>query len=575
MGKFRGNTIFEGIVIAKPYIKKRKEIFINELSIEEEAIESELERVQEALKQTRTDIKELIESLKDRVNKNELKILNVQLVMLDDPLFLSDINNLIKKEKKNAEFVIDRVVKKYVGMFKSLNDPVYKERATDVEEVGNKLLQNLLLEKPELEDINNKIMITKELKPFELLRYYNLGVVIKGIVTEEGGETSHAAILAKALGIPTLMGVGGVESFQFNENKDIILDSRENFSILLTEPTRDEYENYLKEYRKFIELNNEIEALRGKEIFSRDGQKILLKANLGGEIEISQLKIYQPDGVGLLRTEFLYMDSDEFPAEETQYKLYEKVYKELGEDKPLIIRTLDIGGDKTLSYFKLPEEENPFLGLRAIRLCLKNPEIFKVQLRALLRVAYNRNIKVMIPMISRIEEIRETKRIIEEIKVELERDKIPYEKDLKIGIMIEVPSAAILADQLIEEVDFFSIGTNDLTQYIMAADRLSKEVQDVYDKYNPSVIRMINHTVKAANDAGKSVSICGETAGEQLGMLIFLSLGVTELSMLPAFLPKAKKLVKNIDIEKLKKYKTKILKCKTSEEIKEVLKDFY
>lgn len=575
MGKFRGNTIFEGIVIAKPYIKKRKEIFINELSIEEEAVESELERVQEALKQTRTDIKELIESLKDRVNKNELKILNVQLVMLDDPLFLSDINNLIKKEKKNAEFVIDKVVKKYVGMFKSLNDPVYKERATDVEEVGNKLLQNLLLEKPELEDINNKIMITKELKPFELLRYYNLGVVIKGIVTEEGGETSHAAILAKALGIPTLMGVEGVEAFQLNENKDVILDSRENFSILLTEPTRDEYENYLKEYRKFIELNNEIEALRGKEIFSKDDQKILLKANLGGEIEISQLKIYQPDGVGLLRTEFLYMDNDEFPDEETQYKLYEKVYRELGEDKPLIIRTLDIGGDKTLSYFKLPEEENPFLGLRAIRLCLKNPEIFKVQLRALLRVAYNRNIKVMIPMISRIEEIRETKRIIEEIKVELERDKIPYEKDLKIGIMIEVPSAAILADQLIEEVDFFSIGTNDLTQYIMAADRLSKEVQDVYDKYNPSVIRMINHTVKAADDAGKPVSVCGETAGEQLGMLIFLSLGVTELSMLPAFLPKAKKLVKNIDIEKLKKYKNKILKCKTSEEIKEVLKDFY
>lgn len=575
MGKFRGNTIFEGIVIGKPYIKKRKEIFINELTIEEKSIDTELERVQEALKQTRSDIKELIESLKDRVNKNELKILNVQLVMLDDPLFLSDINNLIKREKKNAEFVIDKVVKKYVGMFKSLNDPVYRERAVDVEEVGNKLLQNLLLEKPELEDINNKIMITKELKPFELLRYYNLGVVIKGIVTEEGGETSHAAILAKALGIPTLMGVEGIESFQFNENKDIILDSRENFSILLTEPTRDEYENYLKEYRKFIELNNEIEALRGKEIFSKDGQKILLKANLGGEIEISQLKIYQPDGVGLLRTEFLYMDNDEFPDEETQYKLYEKVYNELGDDKPLIIRTLDIGGDKTLSYFKLPEEENPFLGLRAIRLCLKNPEIFKVQLRALLRVSYNRNIKIMIPMISRIEEIRETKKIIEILKEDLKANKIPYKENVEIGIMIEVPSAAILADQLIEEVDFFSIGTNDLTQYIMAADRLSKEVQDVYDKYNPSVVRMIDHTIKAAKEAGKPVSICGETAGEQLGMLIFLSLGVTELSMLPAFLPKAKKLVKNIDISKLTKYKNKILKCKTAEEIKEVLKDFY
>ena len=575
MGKFTGNTIFEGIVIAKPYIKKRKEILIKEFTVDESQVDSELERVQIALKVTRLEIKQLIESLKDRVNKNELKILNVQLVMLDDPLFLSDINNFIKKDKKNAEFVIDKVVKKYVGMFKSLNDPVYRERAVDVEEVGNKLLQNILLEKPELEDINNKIIITKELKPFELLRYYNLGVVIKGIVTEEGGETSHAAILAKALGIPTLMGVGGVESLALNENKDIILDSRENFSILITEPTRDEYEYYLREYKKFTELNIEIEALRGKEVLSKDGQKILLKANLGGEIEISQLKIYQPDGVGLLRTEFLYMDNDEFPDEETQYKLYEKVYNELGDDKPLIIRTLDIGGDKTLSYFKLPEEENPFLGLRAIRLCLKNPEIFKVQLRALLRVAYNRNIKIMIPMISRVEEIWESKKIIEELKLDLEKESIDYRKDIELGIMIEVPSAAILADQLIKEVDFFSIGTNDLTQYVMAADRLSKEVQDVYDKYNPSVIRMIDHTVKAAKGENKSVSICGETAGEQLGMLIFLSLGVTELSMLPAFLPKAKKLVKSIDIERLKTYKESILKCRTAEEIKEVLKDFY
>ena len=575
MGKFTGNTIFEGIVIAKPYIKKRKEILIKEFTVDESQVDSELERVQIALKVTRLEIKQLIESLKDRVNKNELKILNVQLVMLDDPLFLSDINNFIKKDKKNAEFVIDKVVKKYVGMFKSLNDPVYRERAVDVEEVGNKLLQNILLEKPELEDINNKIIITKELKPFELLRYYNLGVVIKGIVTEEGGETSHAAILAKALGIPTLMGVGGVESLALNENKDIILDSRENFSILITEPTRDEYEYYLREYKKFTELNIEIEALRGKEVLSKDGQKILLKANLGGEIEISQLKIYQPDGVGLLRTEFLYMDNDEFPDEETQYKLYEKVYNELGDDKPLIIRTLDIGGDKTLSYFKLPEEENPFLGLRAIRLCLKNPEIFKVQLRALLRVAYNRNIKIMIPMISRVEEIWESKKIIEELKLDLEKESIDYRKDIELGIMIEVPSAAILADQLIKEVDFFSIGTNDLTQYVMAADRLSKEVQDVYDKYNPSVIRMIDHTVKAAKGENKSVSICGETAGEQLGMLIFLSLGVTELSMLPAFLPKAKKLVKRIDIERLKTYKESILKCRTAEEIKEVLKDFY
>lgn len=575
MRKFSGSTIFEGIVIAKPYIKKRKEIIVREYLLEEENIEKELERVQDALKETRFEIKQLVESLKDRVNKSDLKILNVQIVMLEDPLFLSDINNLIKKERKNAEFAIDKVVKKYVGMFKSLNDPVYRERAADVEDVGSKLLQNILFDKPELEDINNRIIISKELKPFEILKYYNIGVDIKGIITEVGGETSHAAILAKALGIPALMGVNGIETLIIDETKDIILDSREGFGCFIVNPEKNEYENYLKEYRKFTEWNEELQTLRGKEVFSEDGQKILLKANLGGEIEINQLKLHQPDGVGLLRTEFLYMDNDAFPSEEAQFEAYRKVYDELGDDKPLIIRTLDIGGDKTLSYFKLPEEENPFLGLRAIRLCLKNPEIFRVQLRALLRVSYNRNIKIMIPMISRVEEIWATKRIMEELKLELREENIPFNEKLEVGIMIEVPSAAILADLLIKEVDFFSIGTNDLTQYVMAADRLSKEVYDVYDKYNPAVLRMIEHTVEAANRENKSVSICGETAGEHLGMLIFLSLGVKELSMLPAFLPKAKKLVKGINISKLKSYKDKILNCKTSEEIKEVLKEFY
>ena len=269
------------------------------------------------------------------------------------------------------------------------------------------------------------------------------------------------------------------------------------------------------------------------------------------------------------------MDNDAFPSEEVQYEAYKKVYDELGEDKPLIIRTLDIGGDKTLSYFKLPEEENPFLGLRAIRLCLKNLDIFKVQLRAVLRVSYKRNIKIMIPMISRVEEIWATKDIIKELKDELTREELTFNENLEVGIMIEVPSAAILADLLIKEVDFFSIGTNDLTQYVMAADRLSKEVYDVYDKYNPAVLRMIDNTVRAADSENKPVSICGETAGEQLGMLIFLSLGVTELSMLPAFLPKAKKLVKSIDIAKIRTYRDKILNCKTSDEIKDVLKEFY
>lgn len=575
MEKIKGNVIFEGIVIGKPYIKKKRELKIEEKTIDLDLINMEVARVEEAVKNTKFEIDHLIDSLQDRVNKEELKIMNVQRLMLDDPVFLSDIINTIQADKKNAEYAVDLVLKKFVNQFKSLSDPFYRERSVDVQELGNKIIQNLLFEKPQKEDLDGKIIITKELEPFELLKYYHDKVDIRGIITEMGGETSHAAILCKALGIPTIMGVNDIFFKELSSHKEIILDARQEKSFVILEPDQITSSFYQNEYQVFENESKEIEALKGKSILTKDKQRVSLKANLGGEIEVTQLENHLPDGVGLLRTEFIYMDSDNFPSEEKQVEIYTYIYDKLGDDKPLTIRTLDIGGDKKLSYFTIPEEANPFLGLRAIRLCLANKDMFKTQLRAILRTAYKRNIKIMYPMISKLEELWEANKLLEECKKELEKEGLNYSKHIQVGMMIEVPASAIMADMFAKEVDFFSIGTNDLTQYVMAADRLSKGVSSVYDKYDPSVIRMVYNSAKAALENNIEISVCGEVAGESLAIIIFLIFGIRELSMLPALLPKAKKIIKNISISELEKYKEAILNCKTSKEIKDLLKEYY
>jgi phosphotransferase system enzyme I (PtsI) len=574
MEKLKGTSVFEGIIIGKPYIKKRKKLEIRETEIPESNIPKEISRLEEALKGTKREIKHLMDSLAGRVNKNELKILNVQLMMLEDPVFLADINKRISEKRLNAECVVDKVVKKYVGMFKALNDPVYKERATDIQEVGEKIIYNLLFVKPDWHDFDNKILITKEIQPFEILKYHSENIKILGIVTEEGGETSHTAILAKALGIPTLMGVQNATYVQFKENEKVILDSRHGKALLVVSPTKSELTEYLKEEKRFKELSLEIEALKGKQVTTLDGEKILLNINLGGSIEIEQLGEYDPDGVGLLRTEFIYMDRDDFPTEDEQVEIYRRVYDKLDKEKPLIIRTLDIGGDKDLSYFDMPEEENPFLGLRAIRLCLKNLDIFKTQLRAILRAAFDANIQIMFPMISKYEEIIKAKTLLEEVKQELKNENINYRENIEVGMMVEVPSAALLAENFVDEVEFFSIGTNDLTQYMLAADRLSKEVADIYDNYNPAVIRAINIVAEVADKNDKKVSICGEMGGEALGILVFLTMGIKNLSMMPSLLPRAKKIISNVNLQELKKMKPELLKCKTSKQIEELYNKF-
>ena len=574
MDKLTGISIFEGIVVAKAYMRRKKKEIIKLYKVHPAMIDDEMKRFQEALSDTKQEIKSLIESLTGKVNQTDIKILNSHLMILEDPLFLSDITNKIRIEMINAEKIVETVVQKYVGMFKSLNDPAFREKAIDIEDVGEKLIQNLQGLTGEKEDIDNKILIAKDLKPSDLLRYHNDGISILGIVTETGGETSHVAILAKTMGIPTILGVKNLQNLKFDELQEVILDSRKGKEIVVFEATDYVRQWYSKEKDEFEKEKGDMLSLIDKPAFTKDGVRIKLASNAGGESDIADIKHYNTDGIGLLRTEFLYMESEYFPTEAEQEKAYRKMAEAVNPGDYVIIRTLDIGADKKLSYFDMPDEENPALGLRAVRLCLKRKDIFKTQLRAILRASIAGNIKVMYPMISGVEELNEANRVLEEVKKELEKEGIPYNNAMEVGIMIEVPSAAILADILIEKVDFFSIGTNDLTQYILAADRLSEEVSYIYDNFHPAVLRMINNIAEVAIRAGKKVSVCGEMGGDTTAVIAFLSFGIKDLSMLSSLIPKVKKLLTTVDMEKLKDIKEKLLKCKKTSEVKEILNDY-
>ncbi len=572
MERLEGKSIFEGIVIGQPYLRKKKKVDVTEYKIDEDKVDEEINRFKFALKETKQEIKFLIDSLKGRINSDELKILNVHLMILDDPVLLSEINTRITSDLINVEKILESVIDKYVDMFNQLNDPVYMQRGLDIQDVGDKLIRNLLSEEGELEDIEGKILITKELFPTELLKIHHYNVNVLGIITEYGGETSHVAILAKALGIPTLMGAKSVMQREWDGK--IILDTRKSSSCVIIDATDKVFESYEKEQEELYKKVCELEKLTELPAVTLDGGKLDLNINVGGDLDMLDLKKKNPDGIGLLRSEFIYMDSEFFPSETKQMEIYEKVYNDLGEDRPLIIRTLDIGADKHLSYYEMNDEENPFLGLRGLRFTLSHKSIFKEQLRAILRVAHGRNIKIMYPMVTNLWEIEEAEKILQEVKNELKAAKVEYKDDIEVGIMIEVPSAALLADVFGEKVDFFSIGTNDLTQYILAADRLSDEVAHLYDCYDPAVLRAINMVAEAGIRHGKKVSVCGEMAGDPMAIIAFMSFGIKDLSMLASFLPRAKHLIRNSDMNNIRKLKNKILSCRDSREVKDLLKNY-
>ena len=569
----KGTFAFEGIVIGRVFLD-RKELSNNGITtlLDEREIDTEIERFRDGLEMSKESLERLKTSLAGKIGEKDLEIITAHLMILDDPVYISDIEKYIQKNRTKAEDSVKIVTDKYVSLFSKLENPIYRQKVLDIKDVEKRIISNLNSRKNEWVDLNGKILITEEIFPTELLNMYHEDIKLKGIIMEYGGETSHLAILAKALEIPTLMGIKNI--FSYNWKKDVILDTTEQNSYVMIEPDEKILEEYKNKIEKFNHKKEEMEKAAFLPAVTLDGMEVSLNLNISGKTTKGEIEAVAPDGIGLLRTELLYMKSSSFPDEEEQLASYNDIIKNFDEKSSIVIRTLDIGADKQLPYFQMKTEMNSFLGLRGIRFSLSEKKIFKIQLRAILRAAYNRNVKLMYPMITNVNEIREANILLEEVKAELRQEGKNFKENIEVGIMIEVPSAVMMADIFAQEVDFFSIGTNDLTQYILAADRLSETVSEMYDSYNPAVLRAVSQIKEAADKYGKSVSICGEMAGQQKAIVAFLSMGITNLSMVGGSILPARALIRNLDYNSLKPLRTQILQCHDSNEVKEILKKY-
>ncbi|MGL4254248.1 MAG: phosphoenolpyruvate--protein phosphotransferase [Fusobacteriaceae bacterium] len=567
-----GKSASEGIVIAEIYIYSKQENEIEKREILSVSIESEKERLREAIKKSQHDLRELQKNLNGKISKNELEILVSHILMLDDPEFKKNLFKFIESNLVNVEWAVKEIGDRYFHMFDKIKDPIYNQKKMDIRDICGRIISNLTEKKNMKNEIEGKILVAKEIFPSELLKLVAENQDIKGIILEYGGETSHVAILAKSLEIPTLLGVEGIEELERGE--EIILDSRKGWEKLYIHPDEKIKAIYLTYLENLEKSREEYEKVVKLPTVTLDGKKISLKINISGVLDLYEIERKNPDGVGLFRTELMYMESAKFPSEEEQFQEYLEVVSKFDADKEIIIRTLDIGADKKLPYYEMEKEDNPFLGVRGIRHSLKNKGILKEQLRAILRVADGRQVKIMYPMITNLKEVLEVKNIVEECKEELKKEGKSFKSNIEQGIMVEVPSAVIMADQLAKHVDFFSIGTNDLTQYILATDRLSESLIELYDSYEPGVLRAINSVAEAGKKFNKKVSVCGEMAGEELAILAFLSMGIYDLSMVKSSVLRARKVIRELDLSKIESLKEKILSADSGKEVREILQSF-
>ena len=560
----KGKGISKGIGFGKVFIFEKRKRKIKKVIVENS--ENELEKFKTALNKVEKEIEETIQ----QSSGTEKEIMNAYLMILKDPTLVIETENLIKNLKYNAEYAIEERFNKIIEMFKKINDEYMAERAKDIIDIKEKLLDKIL--KDENIKLNklpqNTIIVAKELTTSETakLDFKN----VSGIITEIGGINSHTAIMARTHSLPLITEIHNINEI-FNNGQYICMNG--STGEIFINPTKDE-ENKLLEQQKLIEEEkNKLEEYKNKETKTKDGFKVELVSNIGIPSDVEKVIESTAEGIGLFRTEFLYMDNEKMPTEEEQFLSYKEVAEKM-QGKPVIIRTLDVGGDKEIKYLNLPKEENPFLGFRAIRICLANIEMFKIQLRAILKASAYGNISIMIPMISSIEELRKTKQIVEECKKELQEKNIKFKKDIKLGIMIEIPSTAIMAEQFAKECDFFSIGTNDLIQYTVAVERGNEKISNLYSKYNPAVIRLIKMAIDGAHKEGIFCGMCGEVAGDSKFIPILIGMGLDEFSMNSNKILQARKVITNLEKKQCEELVENIIKLDSSNKIKEELENF-
>lgn len=562
--KYEGLIASNGVAIGNLYLFTRDKVVISDNKIGENDTKEEFAKVKKAIDDYIKDLAKL-----EGASGAQANIAKAHTELLSDPYFTDTIESKITNELKNSEMALDETIKEMVEIMSQIDDDYLRERASDYQDIGFQVMYKLkgITPKTLLNLDNGSIVISKELTPSDTSNMDKEAVV--GFATDLGGKTSHTSIIAQTLDIPALVGMGDI-SKSVKGGEKAILDGNEG--VLIVNPSEEEiskYELLLKEQK---EKKERLKEIKDKQAISTDGKKIEVSANIGN-IEDLKLAIENGcDGVGLFRTEFLYMQNSDFPSEESQFEVYKEATQMLG-DKPLIIRTLDIGGDKGLDYFDFPKEDNPFLGYRAIRLCLDKKEIFKDQLRALVRASAFGNLKIMIPFVVNIDELKEARNLIEEIKKDLDEKGIDYNKDLDVGIMVETSSSIIMADKFIKYADFFSIGTNDLTQYTLAVDRGNEHIADYYSNFNPAVLRAIKHVIDVSHKAGKWTGMCGAFASDTQATKLLLGLGLDEFSGSSAKIAEIKDTILTSSQEEEAKFAEKVLDCELTEEVENLVKE--
>ena len=560
----KGKGVSIGISFGKVVVLKNQKREIEKKNVDNP--EQELEKFKQAFNAVINETEDIIKDL----NGTELDIMQAYLMIMQDPSLISETENLIKNLNYNAEYAVEEGFNSVIQIFETMEDQYMAARSRDIADIKNRILAKLFNE----ETVNisklhpDTIIVATELTTSDTakLDFKN----VSGIITEIGGTNSHTSIMARTHLIPAITKVE--EATKILKNGDYIAIDGSLGEIYLN-PTEEEKEKLLKLKEQILHEQEELEKYKGTETKTKDGYKVELVANIGTPSDVEIVQKNTAEGIGLLRSEFLYMDSENMPSEEEQFNSYKEVAEKM-QGKQVIIRTLDIGGDKELKYLKLEKEANPFLGYRAIRLCLDNLNIFKTQLRALLKASNYGNIAIMFPMISSIEELRDAKKILEECKKELDNENIPYKKDIKVGIMIEIPSAALVAQGLAQECDFFSIGTNDLIQYTVAVERGNEKISKLYRKYHPAVIKLVKESIEGAHDAGIFCGMCGEAASDELYIPLLIGLGLDEFSMNANNILKSRKIISNLEKNECIELAKKVLRLTSAEDVEKVLKDF-
>lgn len=560
--RIQGISGSRGVAVGNVYRYIQEEIVIPDYTVAEDIVEEEIGKFAAAMAATLKQLDTIRQKALDEMGPEEAAIFEAHMQIAQDPSLSDGIKSLVESSHTNVVAATAQTIETFANIFLGMEDPYMRERGADIKDIGDRLMRNMLGMNPRgLSHISGEvILVAQDLAPSDTASLDKN--VVKGIVTAAGGPTSHAAIMARTLEIPAVMGVGDIESF-VDGDKAVVLGTD---GIVEINPSDADWDEYTNQAAAFQEELKRLRESANLEATTTDGHHVELFGNIGKAKDAKNALTMGAQGIGLYRTEFLYMENDELPAEDVQFEEYKKVAQDM-KGKPVIIRTMDIGGDKELKCLDLPSEMNPFLGYRAIRISLNRPDIFKVQLRALLRASAFGDIHIMYPMIASVEEVKQANVMLDECKAELTAEGKEFNKDIKVGIMIEVPAAAVISPILAKYVDFFSIGTNDLCQYTLAVDRMNEAIGSLYQPLHPGVLRLIKHVIDASHEQGKFTGMCGELASDPVATMILLGLGLDEFSMTASSIPLIKNILRSVSKAECEEVANKALTMDTAEEI--------